>query len=294
MAQGLGRGLSSLIPQKVNKSAVSSNQIGAQAAPAFINDRKSDILFISPDRILANPLQPRTEFNDNHIADLAESIRLYGVIQPLVVTRKGDDFELIAGERRLRASKKAGLDKVPVLVRDVSEQEKLELALIENIQRENLNPIETAVAYRKLMDEFGLTQELMAKRVGKSRSTVANTLRLLALPEEIRQAIMKGIISEGHAKLIAGLENEVQQMNMYRKILHEGLSVNDTLRESRQMGGTKAARIKKDFKDEDIESRLQSFFSTKVEIRRRGQGGQIVVNFYSDEELDEIIKKTAQ
>lgn len=291
MPSGLGRGLSSLIPPKVTKVTTPEGEAIVDVSSSSDKDK---ILRVPPNRISVNPMQPRKEFNETQLNDLMESIKVYGIIQPLVVTKRGENFELIAGERRLRASKLLGLDEVPVIVREAKEQEKLELALIENIQREDLNPIETALAYRKLIDEFSLTQEVLARRVGKSRPVVANSLRLLNLPEEIQDGLMKGLINEGHAKLIAGLEGEARQMALYRKILHGGLSVSDTIKESRSMGGTKAARIKLNLPDKERENTLQQFFSTKVEIKRKGTGGQIIINFFSDEELEEMMKKVGK
>jgi ParB family chromosome partitioning protein len=185
MPSGLGRGLDSLIPQKVKKITTAQ---GDTIVSVTSDSEKDRVIQVSPESISVNPQQPRKQFDESRLSELIESIKLYGIIQPLIVTKKGDGFELIAGERRLRSSKKIGLKTVPVIVREAADQEKLELALIENIQREQLNPIETAIAYRKLMDEFSLTQESMAKRVGKSRPAIANSLRLLALPEEIQNA----------------------------------------------------------------------------------------------------------
>ena len=288
MSNGLGRGLGSLIPPKVKKITTATGESIVDVSSAFDKDR---ILRVSPKDISVNPMQPRKEFNEAHLNELMDSIKLYGIIQPLVVTKKGAGFELIAGERRLRASKLLGLDAVPVIVREADEQEKLELALIENIQRENLNPIETAIAYRKLVDEFGLTQEEVAKKVGKSRPGVANSLRYLNLPEPIQDALSQGSITEGHAKVILGLDNEAKQMSLFRKILHGGLTVSDATQETRKSGGTKSARIKINIIDNDKERMLQQFFGTKTEIKRKGTGGRIIVHFFSDEELREIIKK---
>jgi ParB family transcriptional regulator, chromosome partitioning protein len=288
MAQGLGRGLSSLIPQKINK-VVSST--GESIVDVTSEGERSSILQLDPNAISVNPMQPRKHFADSHLAELMESIKIYGIIQPLVVTQRNDGgYELIAGERRLRSAKALGLGKVPVIVRRADDQEKLELALIENIQRENLNPVETAIAYRKLMDEFNLRQEDMARRVGKSRSAVANCLRLLDLPEEIQDAIVEGRLSESHAKYISGLDNPVKQMALFRKIVFDKMSVGDTIEEVRKMGGTKSARIKVNHADREKELAFRDFFKAKVQVKRKGQGGQVLIDFGSDEELDGIIK----
>ncbi len=289
MSNGLGRGLSSLIPQKVNK--VTTTTKGEAVVGVVSEVDKNKILQVLPDQIRSNPMQPRKDFSRESLAELVESIKQYGIIQPLIVTQKNDQYELIAGERRLRAAQIIGLEKVPVIVRDAEEQEKLELALIENIQRTDLNPVELALAYRKLIDEFNLSQEEMAKRVGKARSSVTNTLRVLNLPEEIRLALMDRRISEGHAKILAGLDSEAKQIVLFKKIIRNHLSIEDVIKEIRRIGGTKAARIKINYADKDKEFALREFFSTKVEIRRKGKGGQIIIDFFSDEELEEMIGK---
>ena len=288
MSNGLGRGLSSLIPQKSNKDDdYKFNDLDND----LDSNTKDRVLKVDIDKITINPMQPRSQFSDHNIDELVESIREYGIIQPLIASKTGDTFELIAGERRLRAAKKLGLENVPVIIRDVQSQERLEVALIENIQRENLNAIELATAYLRLIDEFNLTQEEVAKRVSKSRSAVANSLRLLNLPQEIKDAVIQGKISEGHAKFLIGLDSEEKQMNLFRKILRNNLSVHDTNKEARRMGGTKQARIKINYEDQDKELTLREFFGTKVEIKRKGKGGQIVVDFFSDDELGEIVDK---
>ncbi len=281
---GLGRGLGSLIPPKTAKNDF-------KISPSIAGDYKDKILQLETSAIKVNPFQPRQRFDDGELNELIESIKEYGIIQPLIVCLAGGGFELIAGERRLRAAKKLNLAKVPVIVRAAGEQEKLELALIENIQRENLNPIETATAYHRLVDEFNLTQEEVAKKVSKSRSTVTNALRLLSLPQEIQLALIEEKITEGHAKYLLGIEGEAKQMNLFRKILHNNLTVRDTDSEARRMGGTKAARIKINYTDKDKEFALRQFFGTKVEIRRKGEGGQIILDFFSEEELNGIINK---
>jgi len=290
MSQGLGRGLGSLIPKKTMvygqnpyKSSVSEEEI-------LVLKDDDRILKINPDKISINPQQPRTHFSEIALNDLADSIRQHGIIQPLIVTRKDDHFELIAGERRLRASKIIGLNEVPVIVREEQEQKKLELALIENLQRENLNPLETAVAYKKLIDEFNITQEEAAKRVGKARSSVANALRLLSLPLDAQIALAEGRISEAHAKYLLGLDDPERQINMLKKILRNNLTVAETDKEIKRLGGTKAAKVK-DFSDRAREEELGEYFGTKVEIKRQGRGGKIIFDFYSEEELNDLIKK---
>ncbi len=282
---GLGRGLGSLIP---NKRTIKS----AGKKVDFLSvDSKTSVLEIDIEKISANHLQPRKQFKDIKLEELRDSIKKHGIIQPLVATKNGKKYELIAGERRLRASKLAGLKKVPVIIREASEQQKLELALIENIQREQLNPIDLAMAYEQLMNEFNITQEEVSKRVGKARSSISNILRMLKLPEEIKLALIAGKITEGHAKYLVGLDSEAKQFSLFRKILHNELSVSDTNKEARRMGGTKKARVKINYKDKNKEFKLREYFGAKVEIKRKGKGGQIIMHFFSDEELDEILKK---
>jgi ParB family chromosome partitioning protein len=283
---GLGRGLGSLIPNKQIKTIkTDSGETIVASVP------REGVMEVDIETIKANRLQPRKQFRDSKLEELSASIKEHGIIQPLVVTQEGEGYELIAGERRLRASKLAGLKKVPVIIRKADEQQKLELALIENIQREELNPIDLAEAYAQLIHEFNLTQEEMAKRVGKARSSVTNTIRLLKLPEEIKLALIDGKISEGHAKYLSGLDSEAKQMTLFRKILHNELSVDDTSKEARRMGGTKNARVKINYEDKDKEFILREYFGCKVEIKRRGKGGQIMLEFFSEDELNEILMK---
>ncbi len=281
---GLGRGLGSLIPNK--KIVVKNNQ-----ADDISFNSGEQIIKVSVNKISANDFQPRKQFKDVKLEELSKSIKEHGIIQPLVAIKKGDTYELIAGERRLRASKMAGLKKVPVIIRKAGDQERLELALIENIQREGLNPIDLAEAYERLMHEFNITQEEVAKKVGKARSSIANIVRMLKLPEEIKLALIDGRISEGHAKYLLGLDSEAKQLKLFRQILHNVLSVSDTSKEARRMGGTKKAKIKINYKDKDKEFALREFFGTKAEIKRKGVGGQIIIDFFSDDELSGIIAK---
>ena len=290
MPQGLGRGLGSLIPKKTMTYGQNPFKSEISEEETIVLHDSDRVLKISPERISINPQQPRSDFNEAALNDLAESIKEHGIISPLLVTRKGDGFELIAGERRLRAAKILGLKEVPVIVRDEKEQKKLELALIENLQRENLNPLESALAYKRLMNEFNLTQEEAAHKLGKARSSVANSLRLLSLPAEAQEALSQGKISEAHAKYLLGLEGEAKQINVLRKILRHNLTVLETSREIKRLGGTKAAKIK-DYSDTNKEEELASYLNTKVEIRRQGKGGKILVDFYSEEELSDILTK---
>lgn len=287
---GLGRGLSSLIPTKnlktssvPEKTLVSSPHLKTAESVAHVPIKK----------ITPNPHQPRTHFPDWNDKELQESIKQHGILQPLIVTRLDDDsYQLIAGERRFRAATALGMPTVPVIIRKASELEKLELALIENIQRHDLNAIEEAVAYRKLIDEFSLTQELVAKKMGKSRSQVANRLRFLSLPSEIQASLASGSLSEGHAKVILGLRSEQDQMNFFRKIQKQNFSVRDTEVELKKIHIPSYSRSSG--QDPVISAHMQTlrqFLGTKVDIQKKGETGKIVIEFYSSEELTELVKK---
>lgn len=289
MSNSLGRGLSSLIPQKVNK--VASTKSGETVIDITSEVDQSKVLQLKTAELALNPMQPRRNFNERELNELVESIKHYGIIQPLIVTQKNGRYELIAGERRLRAAKILGLATVPAIVRQADEQQKLELALVENLQREDLNPIEMALAYRKLIDEFNLSQDELAAKVGRSRPVITNTLRFLNLPAEIQAALIQGRITEGHAKIIAGLDSEVRQMALYKKVLLNKMSVEDSLKETRVMGGTKRARIKINYADKDKEFAFRQFFGARAEVKRKGRGGEVIIYFYSDEELEEMVGK---
>lgn len=256
---------------------------------------------IELERVTPNRRQPRGQMTEEALAELADSIREHGILQPLVVRRQGERYELIAGERRLAAAKRAGLRTVPVVVREASEEESLELALIENLQREDINPMEAAEAYQRLMVEFGLTQEQVAERVGKSRAAVANALRLLKLPESIRESLRRGDIEEGHAKVLAGLPSPRAQMRAWQRITRRGLSVKGLAAwvarsEGRNVPrGTILGRPKKperpvDPNLSDLETELMRTLHARVVIRPQGKrpGGLIEVHYADDDELDRI------
>lgn len=288
---GLGRGLGSLIPnKKVIDSAVSE-----EYKPLLIDDTKQ-VVEVPLDRIDVNPHQPRQVFNHADLEDLINSIRDYGIIQPLIVTKQDNRYELIAGERRLRAAKILELKTVPCLVRQADEQQKLELALIENIQRANLNPIEEAIAYQRLADQFNLNQEQVADRVGKSRSVIANTIRLLDLPEEVQKALIDKKITEGHARVIAGIDDPQEQLTFLAKILEYNFTVRDAEKESRKLQPVtrKAHRPAFDPVMESLKDRLRANLSTKVEIKKKSGKGQIIINFYSEEEFNDIVNKISE
>jgi ParB family chromosome partitioning protein len=291
MAYGLGRGLGSLIPKKTEtaKSVIKEDEYFSPS-PGIIQS-EAGVLEVDPKEIDANPFQPRKSFNDVDLNELADSIKTYGVIQPLIVTRAKGRYELIAGERRLRASKIAGLQKVPVVVRDYDQQKKLEVALVENLQREDLNPMDKAGAYRQLMDDFNLTLEDAAKKVGKSRPQVSNTLRLLSLPEEIRRALSGRKLSEAHAIYLLGVADEKKQLEIFHKIIQNDWTVKETSKQVRALGGTKESRIKDNPADRAREAAFRSFFGAKTEIKRANRGGHIIIDFYSDDDLIEMTKK---
>ncbi|MEK7511556.1 MAG: ParB/RepB/Spo0J family partition protein [Patescibacteria group bacterium] len=282
---GLGRGLGSLIPKKIPHNIISE-----QNREIIMGDDSNQVLQVSVDSVEANPHQPRKVFDHEDLETLIESIKVHGIIQPLIVTKIDNGYQLIAGERRLRAAKILGLATVPVLVREADEQEKMELALIENVQRKNLNPIEKAVAYQRLIDEFNLSQEEAGQKLGISRSVVGNTIRFLELPEKVQEALGSGAITEGHAKIISGLEGVDKQLEFLNKILQHNFTVRDAAVEMQKT--TRRRVVNRSIKDpmlEEKEDILRSRLNTKVLIKKKGGAGQIIVDFYSDEELEAII-----
>ncbi len=290
MSKVLGRGLGSLIPKKTLNYGQNPFQDSKNDESELVLSDNDRILQVNPNKIDINPQQPRTYFNEQALQDLADSIKEHGIISPLIVSKKGDRLELIAGERRLRSAKLISLSKVPVIIRAEKEQKKLELALIENLQRENLNPLEYAQAYKRLMSEFNLTQEEVAHKLSKARSSVANSLRLLNLAPEIQRALADGRISEAHAKYILSLNSEDKQLSMFKKIVRQNLTVAETDRAIKSIS-PKDKQSEKNYKDRQIEKELSLIFSTKVELKKRGQGGKIVIHFFSSEELNDIIEK---
>jgi ParB family chromosome partitioning protein len=281
----LGKGLSALIPD-------------APEPPP-----RAATVEVEIDRLTPNDFQPRVAMDDSRLQELAQSIRSNGVIQPIVVRRVGDRFQIIAGERRWRAAKLANLTSVPVAIRDVPpgrEQSLLQMALIENIQREDLNPIDEALAYRRLADEFRLTQETIAAAVGKDRASVANTLRLLKLPEEVRAEVAGGRLSMGHARALLSLQDEADQRRVARDVLTQGLSVRDT--ESavkRLVEGEPSAKPASPPKPVDVhtraaEEKLRLLLGTRVRIVRRGTRGRIEIEFGSEDELIRIYEQMTE
>ncbi|MCX6797089.1 MAG: ParB/RepB/Spo0J family partition protein [Candidatus Doudnabacteria bacterium] len=246
-------------------------------------------------KISPNPFQPRKVFESQALKELADSIKEYGVIQPLVVTRTPIGFELVVGERRFRAAQLAGLEKVPAIIKDsMVDQTKLEVALIENIQRKELNPIEEAQAYERLMKTFNMTQEQVAKKVGKSRPTIANTVRLLNLPAEIQRAVIEGKLSEGHARPLLGLTDPEKMLLMYKQVIEQGWNVRQVEAKVRELTIKRQMdAVALDPKLLAMESELRGKLGTQVKIQRQGKGGKIMIEFFSDEELNEIVHKMA-
>jgi ParB family chromosome partitioning protein len=267
---GLGRGLDALIPN---------------LQPAV---EEVDIDLIAP-----NPEQPRSVFEPEALSGLADSIREHGIIQPLIVSRpdgRAGAYQLIAGERRLLAARQAGLKRVPVIVKEASQQALLELALVENLQRQDLGPLEEAAAFQRLATEYSLTQEAIAARVGRSRSAVANSVRLLSLPEEVQASLAKGEISAGHARAILGIEEKAEQLRAWRRIVEGNLTVRDaeSLAKTRQPS-RRPVKISPDLAA--IEERLRGALGTRVDLQKTRKGGRLTIHYYSDEELESLIER---
>lgn len=276
--RGLGKGLGALIPP-APKPVSPEVQAGAIEVPV--------------DQISPNPHQPRHTMHEDKLQDLANSIAEHGLIQPLIVSRAGATYQLIAGERRWRACQQAGITTVPVIIKETSPQQMLELAIVENIQRADLNPLEEAGAYSQLMEEFGLTQEAVAERVGKSRTAVANIVRLLNLPEEIKESLATGEISEGHARALLSLKKKRNQLNALETIIKRGLNVRQTETLVRQIlvgdAMPKPKRPPLTPHDKSMLAKFESKLGTKVELNRADEGtGKITIHFYSQEELQAI------
>src|SRR3989338_9461012 len=288
---GLGRGLSSLIP---NKSFGFEKQ-EALSVNDFQNGSALKVKQVNPDNIIANPYQPRTVFEEAKLKELADSIREHGILNPLVAIERADGrCELIAGERRLRAARDIGLRTVPVIVRVADNKKQLELSLIENIQREDLNPMERAVAYDRLMREFSLTQEKIAERIGKPRSGIANTVRLLQLPEAIQESLRRGEISEGHAKIILSVNGGEAQVQLWQKIKDGSLPVRAAEGEARSVQvkrHTRRATSALDPNLKHIQEELEARLGTKIVIKGTLERGTVIIEYFSREELDRMSKQ---
>ena len=282
---GLGKGLDALIP-------VSDNAIKKELS----NEEKNIILDLDIERVKPNKEQPRKFFDESKLIELSESLKEHGIIQPLVVKKIGDIYSIIAGERRYRAAKLAGFKKVPAIVMDISDAKLLQVSLIENIQREDLNPIEQAIAYEKLLNEYNLTQEELSAKIGKSRSSISNSMRLLILDERVKDFIIQGVISEGHGKVLLPLDEE-KQYEAAQKIIDDCLSVRDAEKLVKLYANSE--NIKDEEKEEtkkilnpyykDIRDRLQDYFGTKVSINSNKNKGKIEIEYYSEEDLQRIL-----
>jgi ParB family chromosome partitioning protein len=298
--QALGKGIRALLNNIDEELKASSPEQGVPAATG--KSEVAGILRIPLEQIEVNPMQPRHDFDETALNELAESIKLHDIIQPITVVKLGNMYQLISGERRLRASKLAGLKDIPAYIRTADDQQMLEMALLENLQRENLNAIEIALSYRRLMDECSMTQEEVAERMKKDRSTVTNYIRLLKLPPDIQKAVRDGRLTMGHARAIIGLEMVDQQLYVFREVTEKGLSVRQVEQLVKNMLSGDQKVPEKNAKEvgngklppayKRIEDNMASHFSTRVKLDRKKNGkGTIVVEFYNDSDLERIMEK---
>ena len=286
--KGLGKGLDSLIPDKPLKTTTTNTSTPLEDNKSDTGERMMKINMVEPNRE-----QPRKNFEEDALLELADSIKQFGVLQPLLVRKRKDYFEIIAGERRWRAAKMAGVKEVPVIVKDYTEQEIVEISLIENIQRENLNPIEEAMAFKKLLEEFNLKQDEVAERVSKSRTAVTNSMRLLKLDEKVQQMIIDDMISTGHARALLAIDDHEQQYILANKIFDEKLSVRETEKLIKELKNPKKPKEKKIIENQfvytDLAEKLKEVMGTTVSIASKGKGkGKIEIEYYSDSELERV------
>lgn len=289
---GLGKGLDSLIKDNssAKKTAAANTSSENKAEEMKSGEQMMKINMVEPNRD-----QPRKKFEEDALLELADSIKQFGVLQPLLVRKRKDYYEIIAGERRWRAAKMAGVKEVPVIIKDYTEQEIVEIGLIENIQRENLNPIEEAMAFKKLLEEFNLKQDEVAERVSKSRTAVTNSMRLLKLDERVQEMIVDDMISTGHARALLAIDDKEQQYELANKIFDEKLSVRETEKLVKEIKNPKKPKMKKKVENEfvytDLENRMKEVMGTKVNISSKGNGkGKIEIEYYSDEELERMFE----
>lgn len=288
--KGLGKGLDSLIPDnKSMKSVTSEKTVESKEDVAA----KSGVQVMKINEVEPNRDQPRKNFDEDALLELSDSIKQFGVLQPLLVRKRKDYYEIIAGERRWRAAKLAGVKEVPVIEKEYTDQEILEIGLIENIQRENLNPIEEAIAYKRLLEEFKLKQDEVAERVSKSRTAVTNSMRLLKLSDKVQQMIIDDMISTGHARALLAIDDPELQYTLANKIFDEKLSVRETEKLVKEIKNPKKPKEKKpvanSFIYQDLEEKMKSVFGTKVSIASKGKGkGKIEIEYYSDDELEHL------
>lgn len=279
---GLGKGLGALIPNEIQDEV-----------KADIKESVSSSTLIPLNKIINNSDQPRKFFDSDNIAELAESIKNHGIIQPLILKKHEKKYIIIAGERRWRAAKMLSLKEVPAIVMDLSDKEVLEISLIENIQRQDLNPIEEALAYRKLIDEFNLTQKELSKRIGKSRVAITNTMRLINLDERVQQYLIESVISEGHGRALLAIEDKDLQYKLAQKIIDEKLSVRELEKLIKSVFKEKEEKkeeVKVNPYVKDVENRLQDYFGTKVNINSKNKKGKIEIEYYSDDDLNRILE----
>mgnify|MGYP000351506564 CR=1 FL=1 len=291
LKRGLGKGLDSLIPTNVMmESEVKHATVSTASSP---EEGKDGTLMVKLSKVEPNREQPRKNFDEDSLQELAESLKQFGMLQPILVQNRGDYYEIIAGERRWRAAKIAGLKEVPVIVRELTDQEIVEISLIENIQRENLNPIEEAMAFKRLLQEFQLKQDEVAERVSKSRTAVTNSMRLLKLSPRVQQMIIDDMISTGHARALLAIDDEEQQFILANKIFDEKLSVRETEKLVKALKNPKK-EVKKEkpehtFIYENIEEQIKNIMGTKVSVNQKANGkGKIEIEYYSEEELERI------
>ena len=289
-SKGLGRGLDTLIPEK---KSIKSSQKSETSKSAEKQEPQNGELMMKINMVEPNRDQPRKNFEEDALLELADSIKQMGVLQPLLVRKRNDYYEIIAGERRWRAAKIAGLKEVPVIIKDYTEQEIVEIGLIENIQRENLNPIEEAMAYKKLLEEFHLKQDEVAERVSKSRTAVTKSMRLLKLNEKVQQMIIDDMITTGHARALLAIDDQEQQYILANKIFDEKLSVRETEKLIKDIKNPKKPKIKKPVENaflyDDLANKMKEVMGTKVNISTKGNGkGKIEIEYYSDKELERM------
>ena len=288
--KGLGKGLDSLIPD--NRSSKASEK-PEKKEPSHVEEMKTGEQMMKINMVEPNREQQRRNLEEDALLELADSIKQFGVLQPLIVRKRNDYYEIIAGERRWRAAKIAGIKEVPVIIKDYNEQEVVEIALIENIQRENLNPIEEAMAFKKLLEEYHLKQDEVAERVSKSRTAVTNSMRLLKLNEKVQQMIIDDMISTGHARALLAIDDLEQQYILANKIFDEKLSVRETEKLIKELKNPKKAKEKKKVENSfiytDLEDKMKEVFGTKVHVAVKGKGkGKIEIEYYSDDELERM------
>ena len=288
--KGLGKGLDSLIPDNKSMKSVTSEKTVESKEDAAA---KSGVQVMKINEVEPNRDQPRKNFDEDALLELSDSIKQFGVLQPLLVRKRKDYYEIIAGERRWRAAKLAGVKEVPVIEKEYTDQEILEIGLIENIQRENLNPIEEAIAYKRLLEEFNLKQDEVAERVSKSRTAVTNSMRLLKLSDKVQQMIIDDMISTGHARALLAIDDPELQYTLANKIFDEKLSVRETEKLVKEIKNPKKQKEKKpvanSFIYQDLEEKMKSVFGTKVSIASKGKGkGKIEIEYYSDDELEHL------